>query len=221
MNQKTAIVLGGTGLTGNLLIKRLLADENYASIKLFSRKTAGFKSEKIQEIIGNMLQLERRKDDFTADVVFVCVGTTSAKTKDRSVYHAIDFGIPVAAAKLARENKIPTLVVISALGANARSKVFYSRTKGEMEQIVLNQKIPHTYILRPSLILGQRNEKRFGESLGAVMLKLSSVFLRGGLKKYRAIEAACIADAMISLARSLPDMQIVPSDVIQKLGKEL
>lgn len=221
MNQKTAIVLGGTGLTGNLLIKSLLANDRYARIKLFSRKTVGFKSEKIQEFIGDMLQLEHFKNDFTADEVFVCVGTTSAKTKDRSVYHAIDFGIPVAAAKLARENKIPTLVVISALGANTRSKVFYSRTKGEMEQIVLNQKIPHTYILRPSLILGQRNEKRFGESLGAVMLKLSSVFLRGRLRKYRAIEAVCIADAMINLATSLPDMQIVPSDVIQKLGKEL
>jgi len=218
MNQKTAIVLGGTGLTGKLLIEKLLADDSYTSIKLFSRRNVGFKSEKIQEFIVDMLQLEKQQDDFTGDDVFVCVGTTSAKTKDRSVYHAIDFGIPVAAAKLAHVNKIQTLVVISSLGANARSKVFYSRTKGEMEQAVLDQKIPHTYILRPSLILGQRDEKRFGESLGEVLLKLSAVFLRGRLEKYRAIEATCIAAAMIALAKSLPDKQIIPSDLIQELG---
>ena len=119
MNRKTAIVLGGTGLTGNLLIKRLLADESYACIKLFSRKASGIKSEKIEEFIGDLLQLEHFKDDFTADEVFCCIGTTSAKTRDRSVYKAIDFGIPSAAARLARENKIPTFLVISSMGVGS------------------------------------------------------------------------------------------------------
>ena len=220
MNQKTAIILGGTGLTGRLLLTRLIADDSYTSIKLFSRKASGKTAPKIKEYVGDMLQLEHFKNDFTADEVFCCIGTTSAKTKDRTVYKAIDFGIPFTASKLARENNIPTFIVISALGSNAKSKIFYSRTKGEMEQAVLDQKIPHTYILRPSLILGTRDEKRFGESLGAVMLKLTNVFLFGRLKKYRAIEADCIADAMISLAKSLPNMQIVNSDIIQKLGRE-
>ena len=220
-NQKTAIILGSTGLTGSLLLNKLLADDAYGSIKLFSRRASGITSPRIKEYVGDMLQLERFKDDFKADEVFVCVGTTSAKTKDRAVYHAIDFGIPVAASTLARENNIPTLVVISSMGASIRSKIFYSRTKGEMEKAVLNQSIPHTYILRPSLILGQRNEKRIGESLGALMFKLTNVFLIGRFKKYRSIEADCIADAMITLAKSLPDLQIVPSDLIQKLGRDV
>ena len=220
-NQKTAIILGSTGLTGSLLLNKLLSDDAYASIKLFSRRASGITSPRIKEYVGDMLQLERFKDDFKADEVFVCIGTTSAKTKDRTVYHAIDFGIPVAASRLARKNNIPTLLVISSLGASSRSKIFYSRTKGEMEQAVLNQNIPHTYILRPSLILGQRNEKRFGESLGVVVFKLVNVFLIGRLKKYRSIEADCIADAMITLAESLPDLQIVPSDLIQKLGRDV
>ena len=218
MSQKTAIILGATGLTGGLLLKSLIADDSYTSIKIFSRRTSGNNSPKLKEFIVDVLHLESFKGDFTADEVFCCIGTTSAKTKDRSVYKAIDFGIPVSASKLAKENKIPTILVISSMGANASSNIFYSRTKGEMEEAVLNQKIPNTYILRPSLILGERNESRIGESLGAFVMKLTNALLVGRLKKYRAIEAACIAEAMIKLAKSKPDMQIVSSDVIQELA---
>jgi len=218
MNQKTAIVLGGTGLTGSLLLNRLIADNSYTSIKLFSRKASGNNSPKVKEYIGDMFQLDRFKEDFTADEVFCCIGTTSALTKDRAIYRAIDFGIPVAAAQLAKANKIPTFLVMSSLGANARSRIFYSRTKGEMEQAVLDQALPHTYILRPSLILGDRNEKRFGENTGAVLLKLAHVFLRGSIKKYRAIHADGIAAAMIAISKTLPDIQIVPSDLIQEFA---
>lgn len=219
MNQKTAIVLGGTGLTGALLLRRLVASNSYSSIKLFSRKASGNTSPKVKEFIGDMLQMEQFKEDFRADEVFCCIGTTSAKTKDRSVYRAIDFGIPFAAARLAKANSIPTFIVMSSLGANVRSRVFYSRTKGEMEQAVLDQNIPHTYLLRPSLILGERNEKRLGESAGAVLLKLSHFFFIGKLKKYRAIKADCIAAAMISIVKLKPDMQIVNSDLIQEFGE--
>lgn len=216
MNQKTAIILGGTGLTGSLLLNRLIADNSYSSIKLFSRKASGENSPKVKEFIGDLFQLEQFRQDFTADEVYCCIGTTSAKTKDRDIYRAIDFGIPVAAAQLAEVNNIPTFIVMSSMGANVKSKIFYSRTKGEMEQLVLDQGIPHTYILRPSLILGERMEKRFGEDAGAIFLKLLHVFLRGSLKKYRAIDADCIAAAMISISQSLPDLQFVSSDLIQE-----
>lgn len=219
MIQKTAIILGATGLSGSLLLKRLIADDNYTSIKLFSRRSSGQSSPKIKEFIGDVLQLENFKKDFTADEVFCCVGTTSSKTSDKALYRAIDFGIPSNAARLAKENKIPTFMVISSMGANASSKVFYSRTKGEMEQAVLDQKIPHTYILRPSLILGERGERRMGENIGASLMKLADPLLRGKAKKYRAIKADTIAAAMINLAKSEHQEQIVPSDVIQDFGK--
>jgi uncharacterized protein YbjT (DUF2867 family) len=218
MNQKTAIILGATGLTGNLLLKRLIADDSYTTIKLFSRRPTGNSSPKIKEFIGDVLQLEHFKDEFTADELFCCVGTTSSKTKDRTIYKAIDFGIPFNASKLAKENSIPTFLVISTMGANAKSKIFYSRTKGEMEQAVLSQKIPNTYILRPSLILGERGERRIGESAGAFVMKLTNALLVGKLKKYRAIEADCIAAAMIKLAKSKPESQIVKSYILQELG---
>jgi uncharacterized protein YbjT (DUF2867 family) len=219
MDQKTAIVLGGTGLTGRLLIGRLIADDSYTSIKLFSRKASGYISPKIEEYVGDMLHLEDFKNDFTADEVFCCIGTTSAKTKDRTIYRAIDFGIPVAASKLAKENKIPTFLVISAMGSNPNSRIFYNRTKGEMEQAVLNQNIPHTYILRPSLILGKREERRLGESIAAAVMKKTNSLLHGKAKKYRAIEADCIAAAMLSLAKSKARKTIINSDIIQELGE--
>ncbi len=212
MNQKTAILLGGTGLTGNLLLNRLIADDNYSTIKLFSRRESGIKSPKIKEFAGDMLQLEQFKNDFTADEVFCCIGTTSAKTKDRAIYKAIDFGIPFTAAKLAKENNIPTFLVVSAIGANAKSRIFYNRTKGEMEQAVLDQKIPNTYILRPSLILGDRGERRMAESIGAFLFKFTNAVLLGRLKKYRAIEADNIAASMISLAKSKNPGGILYSD---------
>ena len=82
MNQKTAIILGGTGLTGRLLLSKLIADDSYTSIKLFSRKVSGNPAPKIKEFVGDMFQLEHFKNDFTADEVFCCIGTTSAKTKE-------------------------------------------------------------------------------------------------------------------------------------------
>ena len=219
-NQKTAILLGGTGLTGSLLLHKLIADPTYTSIKLFSRRESGINSPKVREYVVDLFQMEKYKEAFTADEVFCCIGTTSAKTSDRDIYRAIDYGIPVTASRLARENKIQTFIVMSSLGANPRSRIFYSRTKGEMEEAVLAQNIPHTYILRPSLISGKRKEKRFGESAGAILLKMIQVFLQGRFRKYRSIEAGCIADAMMQLARTLPDIRIVPSDIIHKLGND-
>jgi uncharacterized protein YbjT (DUF2867 family) len=221
MKQKTAILLGATGLTGSLLLSRLVADDSYGAIKLFSRKPSGNPSPKIKEYIGDVLHLEKFQNDFTADEIFCCVGTTSAKTKDRDIYRAIDFGIPFTASKLAKKNNIPAILVLSSLGAQPNSRIFYSRTKGEMEQAVLGQKIPNTYLLRPSLILGERKERRLGESIGAVLLTLASVFLVGRLRKYRAIEADCIASAMIHLAKTRPEIQIVNSDLIREYGKKV
>ncbi len=217
---KTAIILGATGLTGNLLLNRLLEDDTYQRIKIFTRRTLKLKHAKLQEYIVDMLQLESYKADFTGDEVFCCIGTTANKTKDRAIYKSIDFGIPSAAAKMCKENNIETFVVVSALGANTESKVFYNRTKGEMEQAVLSYEIPNTYILRPSLIVGQRSEKRMGESIGSFVMKGLHPFFIGSWKKYRSIEASVIAGAMHSMAISKPPYQIVESDRIQEIGTQ-
>jgi uncharacterized protein YbjT (DUF2867 family) len=215
---KTAIIIGATGLTGQLLLERLASDDRYGTIKLFSRRPSGHASPKVKEFTGDVLELEDFREDFTGDVVFCCVGTTSSKTPDRKMYHAIDYGIPVKAARLSKENGIPSFLVISSIGANPRSRIFYSRTKGEMEEAVLAQEIPHTYILRPSLILGERSERRLTEQIGAVVMKALRFLLIGRARVYRAIEADTIAAAMVYLDRVRPDLPIIPSDRIQRFG---
>lgn len=215
---KTAIILGASGLTGQHLLKALIADKNYDSIKLFSRKKTENNSSKVIEIVGDLLTLENFKEDFTADEVFVCIGTTAKKTPDKKLYKNIDFGIPAAAAKLAKENHIPTFIVVSAMGANAKSSIFYNKTKGEMEQAVLSEKIPYTYILRPSIIGGNRNENRPMEKLGVAIFKLLQPLMLGKLKKYRIIEAENIAKAMLHLANEKHEIHIIESDKIQELA---
>ncbi len=194
---KTAIILGATGLTGSHLLNKLLANDDYKEIKVFTRRSTGKTHPKLTEIICDVLTLEAQADEFIADEVFCCIGTTKAKTPDKTLYHAIDYGIPVACAKLAERNKIPTLSVISAIGADAKSSVFYSRTKGEMEQAILQCNIANILIYRPSLIYGERADNRLGEKVGTAVVKGLQTAMKGKLKKYRAISGEQLANALL------------------------
>ncbi len=194
--KKTAIILGATGLTGSYLLDLLLNSDDYEKIKVFTRRTTGKSHSKLEEIICDVLKLEEQADKFTADEVFVCIGTTKAKTPDKKLYHAIDYGIPVTSAKLAERNKINTFTVISAVGADANSKIFYSRTKGEMERAVLKCDIPNILIYRPSIIYGQRKETRLAEKIGTIFIKALQFLMVGKLKKYRAISGEDLAKAL-------------------------
>ncbi|SHK21104.1 Uncharacterized conserved protein YbjT, contains NAD(P)-binding and DUF2867 domains [Maribacter aquivivus] len=218
--KKTAIILGASGLTGGLLLEKLLVDDRYETIKLFSRSRIEGLPNKVQQYIGNLLELEHFKNDFTADEVYCCIGTTAKKTPDKTMYKNIDYGIPVAAAILAKENGIPTYLVVSAMGANKKSSVFYNRTKGEMEQDVVNQGIPNTSILRPSLIGGDREERRILEKIGLVLFKAIQPLFIGPLKKYKIINAESIAQAMLNLANTTSNTDvIITSNDIEQLAK--
>ncbi len=215
---KTAIVLGATGLTGSLLLEKLIADTSYEKIKLFSRNSVHKSSTKIEEYLIDLFKLETYKDLFTGDTVFCCIGTTASKTKNKEVYKAIDYGIPVNAAKLATKNNIKTFVVVSSMGANASSSIFYNKTKGEMERDVLKQNIKNTYILRPSLIGGNRDELRIGEKIGKVIMSLLRPFFLGPLKKYKIISPENIVGCMQKLAKSEVYQSIFSSDEIVKIA---
>ncbi len=217
---KTAILLGATGLTGGKLLQLLLKDGRYGTVKLFSRSSAGIEHSKIQEYLGDLTEIERFEDDFTGDEVFCCIGTTASRTPDKEKYRSIDYGIPVKAATLAKQKGIETFSVISSLGADAKSKTFYTRTKGEMEAAVLKIAIDKTYILRPSLIGGEREERRLGEWLFKKGMKALNYVLLGPLKKYRSIEPNTIAKCMVWLANNASDRHLFESDEIQEIGKK-
>ncbi|WP_066222566.1 NAD(P)H-binding protein [Formosa haliotis] len=215
---KTAILLGATGLTGKTMLQELLNSSDYSRIVLFSRSTCGIQHAKITEYLIDLFDLDRYKTVFRADVVFCCIGTTQAKTPDKAMYHKIDYGIPVAAANLCVQNNIDTFICISALGADSKSKVFYNRTKGEMEAVVLSLNIKNTYLLQPSLITGDRDEFRLGEYLGKVVMKLTSPLFVGTLKKYKSIHAKTIVSAMLWLVEHTYELRCIPSEKIKELA---
>lgn len=213
---KTAIILGATGLTGSFLLKRLIDDNSFSTIKLFSRSSSNIKNSKIEEHIVDMFQLKKQTETFTGDVLFCCIGTTKAKTPDKETYKKIDYGIPVAATKLAKQNNIAKVVIISATGANANSSIFYNKVKGEMERDVLAQEVSETYLLQPSLIGGNRNEKRTGEAIAQFFAKTFSFLIP---KKYKLIEPETIAKAMHKLAFKTYSETRISSDEIKRIAK--
>lgn len=217
---KIAIILGATGLTGSLLLQRLMANEQYASIKVFTRRKLTYTHPKLHQYIGDVMDLNNFKTDFYADELYCCIGTTRAKTPNKQQYTAIDYGIPVQAAKLAKAHNIGFLAVISAMGANANSCFFYNRTKGKMEQDILAQKLAQTYILRPSLIMGKRTEVRTAEDISNIMLRWLNPFLIGKLKDYRSINAEQIAYVMSQLSSLKVKASILSSAHILALSKE-
>ena len=214
--KKTAIILGATGLTGSILLKKLLEDASFEKIKLFSRSTAEIDSPKIEEHLIDMFQLEKYSEAFTADVVFCCIGTTKSKTPDKETYKKIDYGIPVTATTLSKHNGIETFIVISAMGADVDSSIFYNKTKGEMQRDVLNQNIENTYVLQPSLIVGDRNENRFGEKVATVFMKIFGFLIP---KKYKMIKAETIAEAMLVLAKNGFSKQQITSNEIKQIAQ--
>ena len=206
---KSAIILGATGLTGAIILHKLIEDDRYDSIKLFSRSKIEGLPSKVTQFIGDLLKLEKFKLDFKANEVYCCIGTTTKKTPDKAIYKQIDFGIPKMAAKLSKENNIPTFLVISAMGANKNSNVFYNKTKGEMEQAVIQQNIKNTFILRPSLIGGNRKERRFLENIGLNVFKIIEPLFIGKLKQYKIIQPETIAEAMIKLANGRTHAEVI------------
>ena len=215
--KRNAIILGATGLTGSNLLELLLKSSDFDCVKVFTRKKLTISHPKIEEYVVDLLKLSDYSKEFNADVVFCCIGTTKAKTPDKSLYRAIDYGIPVEAAKLCKQNYINHLIVISALGANDKSKVFYNRVKGEMERDVLAQEIEHTHLLRPSLIVGNRKEKRTAEDFSMHFMKIFGFLIPA---RYKMIQAQTIAKAMLELARKPNKEQIIPSEVIKLIAKE-
>lgn len=217
---KTAILLGGSGAVGSELLQLLLRDNRYEKIKLFARSSINNDDTKIEEYLIDLFELDKYADVFTGDEVYCCIGTTKAKTPDKKAYHDIDYGIPVTAAKLAAANGIETYIVISAIGADADSTIFYNRTKGEMQEDVLAENIHKVHLLQPSLILAERKDNRIVEKIAECFMWVINPLLFGDAAKYKSIKAATIAKAMLWLANNNYRGTIVTSDKIEAIGRK-
>lgn len=216
---KKAVILGITGVTGNVLAHKLLDDDYFDEVISIHRRSAKIKHPKFKEYIVSDV-IEDNFPNLEVDMLFCCVGTTQAKTPDRDTYKKIDYGIPIHAANWFVKQNGKTMITISALGADPASKIFYNRIKGEMERDVVKRDISNTYFMQPSLIAGDRKEKRTAEYLGKQLMKILNPFLIGSLKKYRSIKPEIIAEAMIHLAKYGYLKNRIPSDEIKQVAHD-
>jgi len=195
---KKAIIIGASGLVGSHLVDLLLADTRYEKIVSLVRKKSTKSHSKLEEYCCDFSNLPTSEKYFEhMQELFICIGTTQQETPDKQQYFAIDYGIPTESASIALRMGIQTIVVISAMGADTNSRIFYNATKGKMEEYLQHLKIPRLIIVRPSLIAGVRPEKRLGEQIAKALFKALNLLIP---KKYRAIEAKDIALAMLLLA---------------------
>lgn len=205
------LLAGATGLTGEHLLDRLLNEPTITRVLAPSRRPLA-KHPHLENPVGDpavfLPQLNGR-----VDIAYCCLGTTIKQAGSEEAFRAVDLDMVVAFAKRAREMGARHLIVISSLGADRRSSIFYNRVKGEMEYALRAQDWPQLTICRPSLLIGERTEPRLGEKVAGPLSRL----IPG---KYHGIEACQLARAMWRLALEEQDgVRVVESDELRKLGK--
>lgn len=216
---KTALVLGASGLVGSHCLQLLLDNAAYDKIIVWLRKPLPVQHAKLQQEIIAFDQLSQYADKLkNVQEIFCCLGTTIKKAGSPEAFYKVDFTYPHEIAKLAAQTGVQQFLIVTALGANSRSSIFYNRVKGEIETALGKLALPGLQIFRPSLLLGERQEFRLGERIGASVFKALSFAFIGPLRRYRAIEASVVAEAMIRIAqKNLTGVNIFESEKIQAL----
>lgn len=199
MGMRSAIVVGATGLVGSSLVKLLCESEEYVSVTAISRKNLNFNHPKLTVKIRSLDELEEKDIEF-AHEMFCCLGTTMKKAGSKEAFEKVDVEYPLHFASLAKKCGIMHYIIISAMGASEKSKIYYNRVKGKLEGELKALEIPQLSIVRPSLLVGDRSEFRLGEKMGEWVLKTLNPILIGPFKKYRSIEATQVALAMKVIA---------------------
>lgn len=216
---KKAILIGATGLIGANLLEKLLASSNYTEVLVIARKKININNPKLKQLTINLDELHLHSDEITGDDVFCCLGTTVKQTPNLELYKKIDYQYPLDVAHIAFKNGAKTYHLVSSMGADAKSKIFYTRTKGEVERDLQTIPFQSMNIYRPSLLDGNRKENRIGEKLMTIAMRLINPILVGGLRKYRSIKIEKVAAAMLYQAEKEPKgIHIYPSDEIEQLS---
>ncbi len=194
--RKTVLLIGASGLIGGELLNLLLKDDEIGTVKAFVRKPLKIKNDKLHEICVDFEKLEEFDSEFKGDSLFCCIGTTRKKTPNLDAYKAIDSGIVLSSAKMASNNKVPQIHLVSAIGADISSKIFYNQLKGEIEKDVFKFGFESTFIYQPALLIGKRFEMRPFEFLAQKIMPFFDLFLTKSTRKYHSIRAEKVAKSM-------------------------
>lgn len=207
----TALIAGATGLVGGFLLKRLLDAPQYGQVVVVTRRKLGFDHPRLTEIVTDFdtLELALAKSAIHVDDAFCALGTTIKKAGSQPAFRRIDFDYIVNFARAAKAAGATRFLLVSAIGASARSSVFYSRVKGETEDAVASLGFEACHMFRPGLIFGERSERRPAEAAMMAAMPFLNALLVGPAKVYRGIPADTIAAAMVEAATTPETGRIV------------
>ncbi|OJT18409.1 nucleoside-diphosphate sugar epimerase [Archangium sp. Cb G35] len=214
---RTALVTGASGLVGGFLLDALLEDPRYREVHSLGRRPLPKQHPKLAQHTVDFARLGSETLPPAQDA-FCCLGTTIKKAGSQEAFRAVDHDAVLAFASAAKKAGVQRFLVVTALGADARSRVFYNRVKGETEEALKGMGFESLVILQPSLLLGDRAESRPGEHVAIVASRVLAPLLRPFAS--RPIEARTVARAMVTLAHSAPQgVKVAPSGELQQLGR--
>lgn len=210
---KTALIAGASGLVGHYLLTQMLAGDEYAQVKLLVRKPLDLEHPRLEQIVFDFD--DPQTELIRADDVFCCLGTTIGRAGSRAAFRKVDYDYVLRLAAAARTHACAQFLLVTAMGADPRSKFFYNRVKGEIEQAVDALGFSSFHIFRPSLLLGPRKEFRTGEALAKLMMSFIGFLLPANI---RGVHAQKVARAMLLAAREAsPGRNLWLSGQIQKM----
>jgi uncharacterized protein YbjT (DUF2867 family) len=217
---RSALVLGATGLVGSACVDALLADAGYERVRVLTRRPYPRSHPKLEAHVVDFDRLGESPELFRARDVYCCLGTTIRAAGSQEAFRRVDLDYVVTAARTAAEAGAEQLLVVSALGADPGSRIFYNRVKGEMERAVRALPFRAVWVLRPSLLLGERAEPRRGERIAEAISRPLRPLMLGPLRRWRPIDARSVALAMLRLAGSAGAGGVVESEEIEALAAE-
>ena len=219
MSGRTAIVAGASGLVGGHCLRRLLASGLHEHVVAFVRGPLNVTHKRLEQRTVDFERLGRMSAFPRVQDVFCCLGTTMKKAGSEAAFRKVDYEYVVRLAETSRRTGADHFYLVSAIGADPKSRVFYSRVKGEAEDSVAKLAFAGVHIFRPSFLIGRRLERRLGEAAGIAAARLVSGFFFGPARKYRPIKADTVARAMIVIAREgSPGAHIYYADEMEGLA---
>lgn len=221
VSEKTAVVFGGTGLVGGFLLKKLCGSRHYKKVVSFSRRRVEIDCEKLEKREIPFKDIASELRNMAGHDIFITLGTTIRKAGSKKRFEEVDKSMVLKIAEVANTQGFNQLMLVTAMGANPKSYFFYNKVKGELESEILKFNFWSTHIFRPSLLLGERNENRFGEKIAVIIGRGLDAISGNLLKKYKPIEAEVVAEAMVSSAQKMRAGKFIyPSNQLQDLADE-
>ena len=218
-SRRTALLAGATGLVGGHCLDLLLQDDAWEQVAVLGRREIGTTHRKLVQRVVDFDRLAELGDLPRVDDVFCCLGTTMKHAGSEAAFRRVDFTYVHELAQLASRHRAGQFLLVSALGADRHSRVFYNRVKGEVEDAVRKLPFDSVHIFRPSLLLGERRESRPGERLAIRAGRALGFMFVGPLGRYRPIEARAVAAAMVRTAKDAArGIQVYESDRIRGLA---